>query len=234
MDTDSNKELVRRYYEQVVSTGNVSRIAEFIASDYAEVHDNVRHQLGLEGARQHVLGVRRTYPDLQLTIEQQIAEGPWVVSCVTMRGTHRGEWLGIAPTGRAVQLTAVNVDRVLDGRIVEHGGAANLLGPMLEIGRGARRRADAPRGLIAALESQQRAIRTKRWSKSLPTVFPFRGYVLPVHPQRTLPSGGLIAEHRRIHQIPLDRSPRAALRSSAPSLSNRLTDEATEPAPSFR
>ncbi len=51
-----------------------------------------------------------------------------------MRGTHRGEWLGISPTGLPVEVSAVNVDRIVDGRIVEHGGAANLLGPLLEIG----------------------------------------------------------------------------------------------------
>lgn len=78
--------------------------------------------------------MRQTYPDLHLTIEQQIAEGEWVVTRVTMRGTHRGAWLGIQPTGRPIEVSAVNVDRVVDGRIVEHGGAANLLGPLLEIG----------------------------------------------------------------------------------------------------
>ena len=78
--------------------------------------------------------MRQTYPDLQLRVEQQIAEGEWVVTRVTMRGTHRGEWLGMAPTGEAVEMCAVNVDRVVDGKIVEHGGAANLLGPLLEIG----------------------------------------------------------------------------------------------------
>jgi predicted ester cyclase len=79
-------------------------------------------------------GVRSTYPDLRLTVEQQIAEGEWVVSRVTMRGTHKGEWLGIRPTGKPIRVTAVNIDRVVDGRIVEHGGAANLLGPLLELG----------------------------------------------------------------------------------------------------
>lgn len=134
ISTAANKALVRRYYEDVVSSGAVERLAEFVAPDYVEVDDDVRHELGLAGAREHVLGVRRTYPDLRLTVEQQIAEGEWVVSRVTMRGTHRGEWLGIAPTGRAIAVTAVNVDRVVGGRIVEHGGAANLLGPMLAIG----------------------------------------------------------------------------------------------------
>jgi predicted ester cyclase len=83
---------------------------------------------------EHVRGVRRTYEGLHLTIERQIAEGEWVVTLVTMRGRHAGEWIGIAPTGKPVTMTGVNVDRVVDGRIVEHGGAANLLGPLLDIG----------------------------------------------------------------------------------------------------
>ena len=134
MTPEENKQLVRRYYEEVVSTGAVDEAPRFIAPDYVEVHDNVRHAIGIDGAKEHVLGVRQTYPDLHLTVEQQIAEGEWVVTRVTMRGTHRGEWQGIKPTGKAVELTAVNIDRVVGGRIVEHGGAANLLGPLLEIG----------------------------------------------------------------------------------------------------
>ncbi len=57
-----------------------------------------------------------------------------MATCITARGTHRGEWLGIKPTGTAVAFTGVNIDRVVGGRIVEHGGAANMLGPLLEIG----------------------------------------------------------------------------------------------------
>lgn len=134
MSADENKLLVRRYYEEVLNTGNVDRLAEFISPAYVEVHNNVRHPMGLEGAKEHVLGVRRTYPDLHLTVEQQIAEGEWVVTRVTARGTHQGVWLGMRPTGKKVEMTAVNIDRVVDGRIVEHGGAANLLEPLLEIG----------------------------------------------------------------------------------------------------
>jgi predicted ester cyclase len=134
MTVEANKQLVRRYYEEVVSTGAVERLAEFLAPDYVEVHANARHPLGLEGAREHVLGVRRTYPDLQLTVEQQIAEGEWVATRVTARGTHAGAWLGMRPTGKRLEMTAVNLDRVVDGRIVEHGGAADLLGPLLATG----------------------------------------------------------------------------------------------------
>lgn len=134
MDVEANKALVRRYYETVVNTGEVAAIGEFLAPHYAEVHDNRTHAIGIAGAIEHVRGVRRTYPDLHLTVEQQIAEGEWVATRVTMRGTHAGEWLGIAPTGRRIEVTAVNLDRVVGGRIAEHGGAANLLGPLLAIG----------------------------------------------------------------------------------------------------
>ena len=134
MPNPSNKQLVRRYYEEIVSTGKVDNIADFVSEDYVEVHDNTRHPIGIDGARAHVLGVRETYPDLRLTVNRQISEGEWVVTLGTMRGTHLGEWQGIPPTGKMIEVTFVNVDRVVDDRIVEHGGAANLLGPLLEIG----------------------------------------------------------------------------------------------------
>ena len=134
MTIDQNKLVVRRYIEEIVSTGNVDRISEFISPDYVEVYRGTRHSIGLEGARKHVLGVRQTYPDLHLTIDRQVAEGDWVVTQVTARGTHRGTWLGMKPTGKAVEITAVNVDRVVGGRIVEHGGAANSLEALLDIG----------------------------------------------------------------------------------------------------
>jgi predicted ester cyclase len=129
-----NKTLVRRYYEEVGNTGNISRIEEFISDEYTEVFNGIRHQVGIEGAKVHIIGVRQTYPDLHITIEHQIAEGEWVVSCITARGTHLGTWLGMKPTGKKVTISGVNVDRVVGGVIIEHGGAANMLEALLEIG----------------------------------------------------------------------------------------------------
>lgn len=134
MSLEDNKSFVREYYEEVVNTGDVELIESFISPEYTEVHNGKRNAIGVEGAKEHILGVRQTYPDLNITIERQIAEGDWVVSCINVRGTHKGLWLGIKPTGKSVAFTGVNVDRVVNGRIVEHGGAANLLGPLLEIG----------------------------------------------------------------------------------------------------
>ena len=134
MLTKNNKDTVRRYYEQIVNTGNIAEVEDFISEGYTEVFGGERRCVGIEGAKAHITGVRQTYPDLHLTIERQIAEDEWVVTCVTARGTHLGTWLGIKPTGKTVAFSGVNVDRVVGGRIVEHGGAANMLGPLLEIG----------------------------------------------------------------------------------------------------
>jgi len=131
---DQNKLLVRRYYEEVVNTGDVDRIPEFVASDYVEIYNGVRNECGIEGAETHILGVRTTFADMHLTVERQIAEGDWVVSQVTARGIHTGKWMEMKPTGKTVEICVVNIDRIINGKIVEHGGAANMLEPLLHIG----------------------------------------------------------------------------------------------------
>jgi predicted ester cyclase len=133
MSVEENKRLVRRYYEEVGNTGNLDAIEQYISPEYTEMYNGERRSVGIEGAKAHIAGVRQTYPDLHITIERQIAEGDWVVSCITARGTHKGSWLGIKPTNRPVIITGVNVDRVVNGTIVEHGGAANMLESLLEI-----------------------------------------------------------------------------------------------------
>jgi predicted ester cyclase len=129
-----NKKIVCRYIEEAVNTGNVENLDEFISRDYIETLDPSKKILGVDGARQHITGVRQTFPDLHLTIEKQISEGDWVVTCITARATHQGEWLGIRPTGKEVEITGVNVDKIVNGKIVEHGGAANMFEALLSIG----------------------------------------------------------------------------------------------------
>lgn len=132
-DLATNKSVVRHYIEQVINTGDTSRISQYISSEYREEYNGQYYQLGIEGAVKHVEGVRKVYPDLQLTILNQIGEGQWVCTYYSMSGTHSSEWMGIQPTGQKVMIYGVNMNRVIDGKIVEHGGAANLLEPLLKI-----------------------------------------------------------------------------------------------------
>jgi predicted ester cyclase len=134
MSTELNKLVVRRFLEEVVNTGDVGRLAEFVSPDCNESNDPTGRSTGLESMRAHVLGVRTTYPDLRVSVVQQIAEGEWVATRVLGQGTHEGEWLGMMPTHKLVTISGVNLDRVVDGKIVDHGGAANMFEALLEVG----------------------------------------------------------------------------------------------------
>lgn len=134
MKTPDNKTIVRRYIEEIVNTGDVSKIRDFFSEEYTEVFEGVRHKRGIQGAIDHVLGVRRVYPDLKMTIENQISEGEWIATSYSVTGTFRDEWFGMKPSGKPITFYGVNMERIRDGKIIEHGGAANLLEPLLKAG----------------------------------------------------------------------------------------------------
>ena len=131
MTEADNKVLARRLLEEVVNSGDVSRLPEFLAPDYRVRYTDL---IGIEAARQHILTFHHCYPDLAVTVDGQVAEDDIVVTWYTMRGTHRGEWGGVKPTNKVLTLRGVNVQRFRDGRIVEAWGGANTLEALLEIG----------------------------------------------------------------------------------------------------
>ena len=134
MSVEKNKLIVREYIEKIINTGSTELIGNYVSSDYAEIFDSQRYELGIAGAGEHVKGVRKTYKDLHLTVELQIGEGDFVATCIKAEGVHSGEWMGIKPTGKHVSFTGVNIDKVINGKIIEHSGAANLFHPLLKIG----------------------------------------------------------------------------------------------------
>jgi predicted ester cyclase len=93
----------------------VSRVAEFIAAGI------------VEETMRHIEAVRSTYPDLSVTVGDQIAEGETVATRVTARGTHTGTYLGLTPTNKPIVIEGVNIDRIRNGKIIEHWGAATTL-----------------------------------------------------------------------------------------------------------
>ena len=79
-------------------------------------------------------GYRAAFPDLSMTIEHQVAEGDYVVTRWTARGTHQGELMGIPPTGNSVTTSGISIERVADGRIVEDHTEWDALGLMQAVG----------------------------------------------------------------------------------------------------
>ena len=82
--------------------------------------------------RKHLAALKETYPDYAMKIIRQYSDGDYVISEFIMRGTHKGEFIGIKPTNKILEITGVDIDKVIDGKIVEHGGAANTFETFIE------------------------------------------------------------------------------------------------------
>jgi len=129
----SNAEIDRSYVERVLNGGDLDAIDEIMAPDY------VGHVAGMPDADRagdkQLIGMLRTaFPDLHVTLEDQIVAGDRVVHRLRAEGTHRGEFQGIPATGRRVTVTGVNINRFVDGRVAEAWGFLDMLGLMQQIG----------------------------------------------------------------------------------------------------
>ena len=89
---------------------------------------------GLEGLKDVLRGMRAGFPDLYFSIEEQIAEGDKVVTRFEWTGTHRGEFLGVAATGRSVKVWGMVIDRLQSGRIKDTRIIMDMLGLMMQLG----------------------------------------------------------------------------------------------------
>ncbi|HEY3107836.1 MAG TPA: ester cyclase, partial [Chloroflexota bacterium] len=87
-----------------------------------------------DGIKSAAAWVRSIFPDLRVTLEDVVAEGDRVVTRFTARGTQQGTFLGVPPTGKAVTVSAVHVDRVSDGLIAERWEVVDLLTALRQIG----------------------------------------------------------------------------------------------------
>jgi predicted ester cyclase len=117
MSTEKNKASVRRFTEEVANKGNLSIIPEFFAPSYV-AHATPEFK-GPEGLKQYITMMRTAFPDIHQTIEHIIAEGDMVAVYYTMRGTFKGEMMGMAPTGKKLTLPNAVLSRFKDAKQVE-------------------------------------------------------------------------------------------------------------------
>ena len=131
MSAEDNKALVCRFIEGL-NQGNGAVIDELFVPDFVR-HDPAGGFRSREDYKRHLLSLGSALAG-QLTIEDLIAEGEQVVVRYTYRGTHRGQWRGLPPTGRAVTFTGIFICRILDGKIVEGWENADTLGVVQQLG----------------------------------------------------------------------------------------------------
>ncbi len=131
----ANKALVRRFTEEVVNQRKPEAIRELVHSDYVE-HEPLPGQMpGREGLLDWFVTYLNGFPDLEWELADQIAEGDRVVSRVLSRGTHKGSFLGIAPTGHRVHVAILLVHRLDDGQIVEGHTFPDSLAALRQLGQ---------------------------------------------------------------------------------------------------
>jgi steroid delta-isomerase-like uncharacterized protein len=133
MSVEENKALMRRIFE-VFNTGNMAVADEVIAADVVDHQAPPGIAPGRAGFKQLITVFRNAFPDIQMTIVDLIADGDKVVARSTMRGTHRGEFMGIPPTGKQFTATSIDIVRFAGGKGVEHWGNSDDLGMLQQLG----------------------------------------------------------------------------------------------------
>jgi steroid delta-isomerase-like uncharacterized protein len=131
--SEQNKARIRRVIEEAYSRGDLSVVDEVAASDLV-IHAPSQDIRGREGAKQYISMLRAAFPDLQFTIEDQIAEGDTVVTRWIANGTHKGSFQGVPATGRKIRLVGTDIDRMTDGRVVECWAHVDEFGLMQQLG----------------------------------------------------------------------------------------------------
>ena len=133
MSTEENRAINRRAYEEGLNQRNLAVFDELCAPDFV-AHRFSRTIEGLESYKQFLSMYLTAFPDLYFTIEDEIAEGDKVVARNTWSGTHKGDFMGIPPTGKQVTVTGITIARFANGKGVEIWLDADELGMMQQLG----------------------------------------------------------------------------------------------------
>ncbi len=135
MDLEANKAAVRRFVEEVQSQHRLDLVDELFDPDYIDhaVPVGMPPARGTGYFKQFFTMMLQAMPDARATIHYQNAEGDKVTTRKTLHGTHRGEFMGISPTGKEVELLVIDIFRVTGGKLSEHWGTWDRLSILEQI-----------------------------------------------------------------------------------------------------
>jgi steroid delta-isomerase-like uncharacterized protein len=137
METSDKKRIVKRYYDEVWGQGNLGLVDELMSADYENCDPSTPGGVvkGRDAFKALVTSYREAFPDLQMNIVEQAAEGDVVVSRWMASGTHRGALMGVPATGRrAPDVAGVTFTRFVNGRIVQDRAVWDTLGLLRGLG----------------------------------------------------------------------------------------------------
>lgn len=132
--SEENKALMRRFYAELFDEKNIGAIDDYLADSFVDHDPGPEQKPGTNGVKESLQVYLRALPDLQLDVDFQVAEGDLVVSRLTMSGTQTGDFPGLPATGRAVKFTVMDAARIVNGKIVDSWGIADIFGMMQQLG----------------------------------------------------------------------------------------------------
>jgi steroid delta-isomerase-like uncharacterized protein len=133
MSTEHNKALVRRVFEEGMNPNKPGVYDEVIAADYVN-HDFPAPAPGVEGFKIVDAMFRAAFPDFHVTVEDELADGDKVASRGYFTGTHKGQFMGIPPTGKAIKVSYIDIWTVENGKLKENWVQMDMLGLMQQLG----------------------------------------------------------------------------------------------------
>lgn len=134
-DEEKNIAAIKRFYDEVMGKGNMKAIDELVAEDFVEHYlPDPSMPANRAGVHQTMAMFRTAFPDLQVTLEDLVAKGDKVWTYTTMRGTHKGELMGMPATGKKIEVKGFDIVRFVNGKAVEHWGLSDDYTMMMQLG----------------------------------------------------------------------------------------------------
>jgi steroid delta-isomerase-like uncharacterized protein len=133
MSTEENKSIVRRFFEVGPSKGDLNAADKLLAFSFT-LHGPLACSPGIQGINEVIIACRAAFEDLNVAVEDMVAEGDKVAVRFTAHGIHKGDFNGLPPTDKPIAMTGIEIFRIEDGKIAEIWGEANLMGLMQQLG----------------------------------------------------------------------------------------------------
>jgi len=134
MSAEQMKAAAKRFIEQGFNKKDPAEFDVYFSSKLVDHALPPGMPEGLEGRKMFISAFFAGFPDLQIHIDDQVAEGEKLVTHWTARGTHQGELMGIPPTGKSVNVTGIAIDHFENGQSVEHWEVFDQMGLMVQLG----------------------------------------------------------------------------------------------------
>ncbi|MBA2793302.1 MAG: ester cyclase [Thermoleophilaceae bacterium] len=124
---------MERLHRALLDSRDPDTVDSFFSPEFESHNNPPGFPPGLAGVKQFFAMFGEAFPDAEVTIDDLVAEGDRVAVATTLTGTHQGQVMGVAPTGRRVAVTGIDLLRIEHGKIVEHRGLTDTVGLMRQL-----------------------------------------------------------------------------------------------------